>query len=43
MRGLNPSIYISPHNKLTEYDLTNNILTIPESNDNIISTILTAS
>ena len=32
MRGLNPSIYISPRNKLTEYDLTNNILTIPESN-----------
>ena len=31
MRGSNASIYISPRNKLTEYDLTNNVLTIPES------------
>ena len=32
IRGSNASIYISPRNKLTEYDLTNNVLTIPESN-----------
>lgn len=31
-RGLDASIYISPRNKLTDYDLTNNVLTIPESN-----------
>ncbi len=32
MQGLDVSIYISPRNKLTEYNLINNVLMITESN-----------